>query len=294
MSVSMAGFTINDSLVKLISSDMNIGQVMFLRGVFATAMLSILMARAGAFGRFDLLGQPAVMLRVVCEVGATITFLSALFHLPIANVSAVLQALPLGVTMGAAFFFSEPVGWRRWSAIAAGLVGVLIIVRPGFAGFSAWSLSALACVGFCVVRDLATHRIPHDTPTAFVSTATSVAVTLCGGALIFPLGGWSPLTWPAIAVLLGAAVALVFGYQFIIAAMREGDISFMAPFRYTALLWAIVLGYLVFGDVPDAAMLVGAGIVVTSGLYALYREQVVNKERPITESTGPGMAPDGT
>lgn len=295
MSIAMAGFTINDSLVKLVSTSMNMGQAMLLRGIFATALLALLMSgNNGARGRPGLLMHKCVVIRVLCEIGATVTFLLALFNLPIANVHAVLQALPLGVTMGAALVFSEPVGWRRWSAIFAGFLGVLIIVRPGFEGFSTWSLLAVATVIFCVVRDLATQRIPPDTPTALVSAATSFAVMACGAVLVLPFGGWSPLTLPTTAALFAAAVALVVAYQFIITALRSGDISFMAPFRYTGLIWAIALGFFVFGDVPDGMMLLGAAIVVASGLYALYREQVVDRKRPIADSTSPGMAPGGT
>jgi Permeases of the drug/metabolite transporter (DMT) superfamily len=294
MSIAMAGFTINDTLMKSVSASMNMGQAMLLRGIFATALLLLLAARENVPMRPGMLMQKHVLIRTVGEVGATVTFLLALFQLPLAIVTAVLQALPLGVTLGAALIFSEPVGWRRWGAIIAGFLGILIIVRPGFEGFSAWSLCALASVVFCVIRDLATRRIPRAVPTSLVSTATSVSVTLCGALLVQPFGGWTPVTLSDTAPLAAGAIALVFGYQFIIAAMREGDISFIAPFRYTGLLWAIILGYIVFGDVPDAAMLVGGAVVVASGLYALYREQVVGKKRPITESTGPGMAPDGT
>ena len=132
-----------------------------------------------------------VVLRVVGEVMATVTFLIALAQLPIANVSAVLQALPLAVTMGAALIYGETVGWRRWLAIAAGFAGVAIIVRPGLEGFSAYSLVALVCVGFCTVRDLATRRIPERIPTLLISTVTAAAVSICGAFLIQPMGGWT-------------------------------------------------------------------------------------------------------
>ncbi len=189
--------------------------------------------------------------------------------------------------------FGETVGWRRWLAIAAGFAGVTIIVRPGFEGFSAYSLLALLCVVFCAIRDLATRKIPTDIPTLLVSTMTASAVAASGALLIVPLGGWTPMTSGEVGALACAAMLLLVGYQFIILAMRSGDISFIAPFRYTALLWAILLGYLVFGDVPDKAMIAGAAIVVGSGLYALYRERVVGRTRPAAESTAPAMAPEG-
>lgn len=293
MAVSMAGFTINDAITKTASEAMNMGQVMFVRGVFATLFIGAVAWYRGALALPRVALQPHVIARVVGEVGSTVSFLVALAHLPLANVSAVLQALPLAVTMGAALFFDEPVGWRRWLAISAGFAGVLVIVQPGFEGFNAYALLALLCVAFCTVRDLATKGIPTEVPTMLVSTVTAASVAVAGLLLVPPMGGWSPLRPAETGLLAAAALLLVFGYQFIILAMRIGDISFIAPFRYTALLWAIALGFLVFGDVPDTAMIVGASLVVGSGLYALYRERIVGRRRPAAESTGPAMAPDG-
>ena len=153
--------------------------------------------------------------------------------------------------------FGEPVGWRRWSAIVAGFIGVLIIVRPGLAGFSQFSLFALVSVAFCALRDLATRRIPAQIPSLFITLLTTVTVTTAGGAILVPLGGWTPPSARALGLLALAAVLLLIGYQCIIMALRSGDISAVAPFRYSALLWAMLLGYLVFGDVPDAMMVTG-------------------------------------
>jgi drug/metabolite transporter (DMT)-like permease len=232
-------------------------------------------------------------LRALCEMMATLTFLGALVHMPLANASAVLQALPLAVTMGAALFLGERVRWRRWLAIAIGFVGVMVIVQPGYEGFTVFSLLALLCVVFAAARDLLTRSIPGDVPTLLVSSVTTVLVTTLGGVLTLFSGDWTPVT-PRVAGLLGgAAVLLVIGYHFIIMAMRQGDISFVAPFRYTALVWALALGYLVFGEVPGVAMIVGASLIVLSGLYALYRERAVGEGKPAAESTSPNMAPDG-
>lgn len=289
----MAGFTLNDAITKYSSQSMNMAQVMLIRGAFASLFVDLLAWQRGALVRPRSMLQPLVALRVLAEAGATVTFLVALAHLPIASVSAVLQALPLAVTMGAALVFGEAVGWRRWLAIAAGFAGVLVVVRPGFDGFSMFSLVALASVACCAVRDLATKRIPQAIPTLLVSTATALAMTVVGALLLSPMGGWTPMTGKATALLALAAVLVLIGYQFIIMAMRSGEISFIAPFRYTALLWSIVLGLLVFGDVPDMTMIIGASTIVGSGLYALYRERVVGRRRIVAESTGPAMAPDG-
>jgi drug/metabolite transporter (DMT)-like permease len=269
------------------------GQVMVVRGVFASVLIAAIAWHRGELARPALALQPLVLLRSAAEFGATVTFLLALAHLPIANVSSVLQALPLAVTMGAALFFGEPVGWRRWLSIAVGFVGVLVIIRPGFEGFSVHSLYVLASVGFCVVRDLATRRLPTHVPGTLVSTVSAVLVTVGGMFLIEPMGGWRPLDPLAVAVLAAAAVLLVIGYHHIIKAMRVGDISSIAPFRYTSLLWALVLGYALFGDVPDVPMLTGAAIIVGSGLYMLVRERRVAPNLPAARSTSPSMAPDG-
>ena len=199
-----------------------------------------------------------VALRIAGEVGGTVSFLAAIVHLPLANTAAIFQALPLAITLGAALIFAEPVGWRRWSAIMAGFIGVLIIVRPGLEGFNQFSLFALVAVVFCALRDLATKRIPGRSRRCSSRLLTTVTVTAAGAAILFPLGGWTPLTGRGIGLLALAAVLLLIGYQTVIMALRSGDISAVAPFRYSALLWAMLLGYLVFGDVPDAMMVTGA------------------------------------
>lgn len=293
MVVSMAGFTINDAITKYASSAMNMGQVMLIRGIFATLFIGALAWHRGALKAPRAIANPMLAIRVFGEVGGTVTFLIALSHLPIATVSAVLQALPLAVTMGAALVFGEDVRWRRWLAIAVGFVGVLVIIRPGLEGFNSYTLLVLASVVFCAIRDLATKRLPDDIPTAFVSTVTAIAVTVTGAFLIVPMGGWTtPPAWSVMLLACGATL-LVVGYQFIIMAMRVGDISFIAPFRYTALLFSILLGLIIFGDIPDGPMIAGALIVVGSGLYTLYREQAAGRRKPAAESTGTSMPPDG-
>ena len=293
MVVAMAGFTANDALTKIVLESMGLAQVMLVRGFFATVMILLLALVTGALARPAQLLHPAVAVRALCETLATLTFLGALIHMPLANVAAVLQALPLAVTMGAALFFGEHVRWRRWMAIAVGFAGVMIIVQPGLEGFNVFSLLALLCVVFAAARDLLTRRIPAHVPTLLVSTASTVVVTVLGGALTLAAGEWAPMTASATGLLLFASVLLIIGYQAIILAMRQGDISFVAPFRYTALVWALGLGYLLLGEIPDAAMILGASLVVLSGLYALYRERRAGGSKPAAESVSPAMAPDG-
>jgi drug/metabolite transporter (DMT)-like permease len=290
MAVAMAGFTMNDAITKAVSSEMNFGQVMLVRGLFAIVLIAALAHHQRALRPLRTLMMRPVALRVAGEVGGTVSFLAAIVHLSLANTAAIFQALPLAITLGAALIFGEPVGWRRWLAITAGFIGVVIIVRPGVAGFNQFSLFALISVVFCAIRDLATKRIPAQIPSLFITLLTTVTVTTAGAAILIPLGGWTPPSGRALALLVFAAVLLLIGYQCVIMALRTGDISAVAPFRYSALLWAMLLGYLVFGDVPDGMMVTGASIIVLSGLYAFYRER--KRDRPVAAGAS-GLPPDG-
>lgn len=274
MAISMAGFTINDTLVKSVSSDLNPAQIMFVRGIMASALMFLLCWKTGTLRHPRLLLHKAVAGRSIGEMLATVTFLTGLAHMPIANASAILQALPLAVTLAAAVILKEPVGWRRWTAIIVGFLGVMIIVKPGSDGFNIWSLLIVACVFFAAGRDLVTRAAPQEIPSAFMSLATATLIAAVGLVLIVPFGGWQPVSGINYLKLGGASIFLLFGYQFVIQSMRTGEIGFIAPFRYTSLLWALALGYVFFNDVPDLAMIAGATLIVASGIYTFHRERI--------------------
>lgn len=293
MVASQAAFMANDTFVKLTTAHLGIGQIMLVRGIFASAFITLLVWRLGHFRSLATIASPAVLLRIVGEIGGTLFYLIALANMPIANVQAVFQSLPLAITMTAALFLGETVGIRRWLAITIGFIGVLIIVRPGMEGFNAYALYVLASVASCTLRDLSTRRIPDTVPSTLVAMLTAIAVTSCGGVMVAATGAWNPMTPQLFVYLISASVLLLIGYQFIILAMRTGDVSFVAPFRYTALIWAIASGVLVFGNIPDLPMLIGSAIVVASGIYTVYRERRVGRTMPIAESTKSAIAPDG-
>ena len=286
MMASMLGFVCNDTLIKTLAGEMPLFQAIFLRGLAATALLAGLAAAQGALvHRVAAEDRPRLGLRITAEVGATLCFLTALFHMPIANATAILMVLPLAVTLAAAWFLGEPVGWRRYSAILVGFLGVLVIVRPGGAGFNAFALLALAAVGFLVLRDLITRRFSHGMPSVFAALATSIAITAVGGGLALATG-WVQPTTAHLVTLAAAAGCLVVGYVFGVMTMRVGEVGFVSPFRYTVLIWAIILGALVFDEFPDAFTLAGSAVVVGTGLYTLHREQ--RARRPA--ATGEGAA----
>ncbi len=275
MTLSMAGFTLNDACMKALAGDLPLAQAVVLRGVLASVLIYLLGRGLGAL-RFDLPAREwkLIGLRAVAEVGATYTFLSALFNMPIANVTAILQALPLTVAMAAWLFLGEPLGWRRVLAIGVGFIGVLLIVQPGGSGFSCWSIYALGTVACVTFRDIIVRRMAKTTPSMTVAFINAVAITLVFGMLSLA-DDWAPVDARTAGILMLAAVFIFGGYLFSVMVMRVGEIGFVAPFRYTGLIAALIVGYLLFGDWPDVLTLLGAAIVVAMGLFTLYRERVL-------------------
>ena len=298
MSLAMSAFVVNDTMTKWTSETIGAGQTMFIRGIFATVILIALAMRHGAHRDIISYKHPRIMMRTLFEVIGTVTFFIGLPNMPIATLSAIYQSLPLVVTLGAALFLAEPVGWRRWLAIIVGLCGVLIIIRPGSEGFNIFAVIVVLSVFASAARDLVTRTIDISVPASGIAALTSAAITIIGFIMMMVQGGFKPVNFQIISVLMGAAVLLTIAYQTIILAMRYGEISFVAPFRYLSLLIAIVLGYLVFSETPDAMTYLGATIVVGSGIYTLYREQIRKGDRAdqgneiAAESTGrPMLAP---
>ncbi len=279
MMASMAAFTLNDTFVKMLAGDIPLFQLLFLRGVLTSGAVALMAWRMGALtARLPRREFRIIAVRVVAETCATYFFLTALFNMPLANVTAILQALPLTISLAAALVFREPLGWRRMSAIAVGFIGVMLIVRPGAEGFNIYSLYGLAAVACVTVRDLSTRQLSRETPSMLVTLITSVAIMAVFG-LASLTEDWAPVDLRAGVLTVGASVMIIGGYLFSIMVMRVGEISFVAPFRYTGLIWALVLGWLAFGEWPTAMTLVGAAIVVGSGLFTLYREAQLGRKR---------------
>ncbi|MEO3430573.1 DMT family transporter [Pelagibius sp. CAU 1746] len=272
MAIAMAGFCLNDTMMKLVFADLGLFQAIGLRGLLLSALIVVLSIR-----RNQLLYRPSrqdcffLGLRVIGEIGSAVCFLSAIYHMPLANATAIIQAIPLALTLAAALILGEKVGWRRYSAIAVGFAGVMIIVRPGAEGFSAYSLWAVAAVGFMVLRDLSTRRFSPGLPSLFAAFITALGTAIFAGAVALTRD-WQPVDLDSFGLLCAAAGFLFFGYLFSIKAMRIGEVAVVSPFRYTIMVWAIVLGIVVFGEIPDAWTLTGAAIVVGMGMYTFYRE----------------------
>ena len=275
MMASMACFTINDTFIKATDGALPLAQLLFLRGLLATLFVAVLAVNQNAFrARPSASDWVMIALRSAAEIGAAFFFLTALLNMPLANVTAILQVLPLTVTLSAALFFKERIGWRRMSAILIGFAGMLLIVRPGTDGFSLFSLYALAAVACVTARDLSVRRMSSAVPSLLVTFCASVSVLLAAGAVSIAVE-WAPVTPRLGGLIAASALFIVGGYFFSVQVMRTGDVSFIAPFRYTGLIWALVLGWLVFADWPEPLTLLGAAIIVATGLFTLYRERAL-------------------
>lgn len=279
MVLCMAFFTLNDTVMKGLSAHVPLSQALFLRGVISAFLILIwALATGGLRLRFDGTDRRWLALRSLADIGASFFFLTALFHMPLANATAILQATPLAVTLAAALLFGERIGWRRLLAIAIGFLGVLLILRPGPDGFNIYAAYALAAVVVITIRDLSTRGLSSAVPSLSVALYATLAVAAFGAVLgLWEV--WQPLTLPVVVKLCAASCLIFAAYLTAVQVMRVGEVGFVAPFRYTGLVWALLLGLLVFGDWPDPVSLAGAGLVVGSGLFTLLRTAALRLRR---------------
>lgn len=272
MMASVVAFVGNDTLMKTLSGEVPLFQAVLVRGALASLLIGgVAMARGEArLAALSVKDRRTAALRSLAEVGSTVCFLTALFAMPIANATAIMLAAPMLITLLGAVLLGERVGWRRWSAMIVGFLGVLLIVRPGGDAFNAASLWAVSAVVFVCVRDLATRRLSPETPSLLISLMTAVVITAAAGVVVV-VDGWTPMGGSEVTRLAIAAVFVFVGYVFSVKAMRVGDVGFTSPFRYTILIWALILGWAVFGDAPEPLTLVGAGLVAGAGVYTFLR-----------------------
>ncbi len=273
MVASMVCFAVNDAIIKSLGGVLPVYQTLAVRGGLVLLLLAVLVARSGwrvqELGRRD---RMILGLRGLSEVGAAFFIVTALFNMELANMTAILQLLPLTIPLAAFLFLGEPLGWRRISAIVIGFVGMLLIVKPGSDGFNVYSLFCLAAVVCVTIRDLTARslgaKLSSQEMSLFAAFGVFVAASL---ATVFE--PWVPITLVAWVALLGSAVAIFFGYIVSVMAIRTGDVSFTAQFRYVGLIAALILGYVFFAEWPDAFALIGAGVIVGTGAFTIFRQR---------------------
>lgn len=272
MALGMGSITINDVFMRTVMGDLTLFQTLFLRSLPMIPMMLVYIYLAeGVRLRLGRRDWGLMCARAGLEVFAAYLFFSAILVMPFANLSAIMQALPLTVTLAAALFLGQSFGWKRLAAILIGFCGVLMIVQPGPSGFEDGALLALTCVCVVTLRDVLTRQLSRDVPSGLAALITAMAVGF-GGGLLSIGQGWADFTMAHMGLLSCAAVFAVVAYIALLAAMRVGEIAFVAPFRYTSLVFAIVLGFLVFGERPGGWVLLGAALVIGTGLFTMYRE----------------------
>lgn len=259
-------FALSDTLVKLASRHIPASEIMAVRGVAALALALALAAPHRA--RLRALLEPKVAVRSLLEAIVAVLWLAALPHMALGDISAIQQLTPIALVVLSALLFREPVNPQRWLAVVAGLVGVLLIVQPSAHGVSLPTLLALGCALGVAVRDLITRRLDPSLPTPIVTVGAALTVCLAG----FSGAGLERWRTPDPTVLLwlaGSALIITGANTLIISGFRWAETSLAAPFRYAGVLWAILLGWLVFGTFPSLAALTGVGILIAAGIYVL-------------------------
>ncbi len=281
MTGAMASFVVNDALVKYTSESLAGAQLIFIRGLFATALLLAISASMGLLvgpgSRVrEILHRP-VLIRSALDAAATLVFLTALFHLPLANATAINMATPLFIALLAVMWMGERIGRSRWFVIGLGFVGVLLIVQPKADGFNGYALLCLFGTLLHAGRDLYTRKIHVEMPSILITIGTAVSVTVLAG-LISVVEGWKPMNLSHLGLLAAASVFLSAGYFLLIRAMRSGEISLIAPFRYMGLLIALAIGFLVWGEIPNGLAWGGIGLLVGAGLFMLLSDRATRRE----------------
>ena len=270
MTLAMAAYVVNDSLVKLVGDEIPLGTILVVRGGFAIALIIALVLITGAFKQWRALFTKPVIIRACMDTLATFLFLTALFELSIAIATAILQMVPLVVMLFGALFLKERIGWRRILAILVGFVGVLLVVQPGTSGFNYYSLMVVAVVFLVAVRDTATRNLPKSTPTLLVTLGNVLMVTLTG-ALYAQYQGFQAVSSYQVSILATSSVFLVTATLLVVLTMRIATISSTAPFRYSAILWSLISAYMVFDQVPNNLAIFGIVLIAGAGLYSLFR-----------------------
>ncbi|MFV0360012.1 DMT family transporter [Tropicimonas sp.] len=275
MILSMGGFALEDMFIKQTAALLPVGQIMLFIGIGGFVIFSVaaFSQRQSIFSRELLNG--ALILRNLFEIVGTFGFVTALALVPIATATAILQSMPLIVTLGAALCLGETVGWRRWLAIAAGFAGMLLIVRPGAETFDPAMLYAVLGAFGLAARDLATPKIPPTVSALQVSAWGFFTYVLMGGAMLLISGGAKPMGMPELRGLAAALTIGVVSYFMLTISVRIADLSAVAPFRYSRLLFALAVGVVVFHERPDLMTLSGAALIIASGLYTLARERAL-------------------
>ena len=279
MMICMSAFVLNDAFVRLAGDSLPLAQILFIRGLITTVVLLAFAIYGGIFSvKVSKKDKLRIFFRSIAEALTAYFFLTAVMNMPFANVTAILQILPMTITLAAAFIFKEKVGIIRISLILIGFLGVILIINPSADGFNLYALYALISVFLITIRDLITRKLSSKVPTLLPTVSASIGVLLFSVILLIniPL---QPLNMQNSSFILLAAFFIVFGYYTAVLVMRSGEISFISPFRYTAILFALIFGFIFFDEKPDKIAFLGIIIVMLAGIVLMMRNSSVQKNK---------------
>ena len=277
MMICMGAFVLNDAFVRLAGDSLPLAQILFFRGILTTTALLLVAFYTGVFKlKVSHQDKWLIFFRSVTEALTAYFFLTAVMNMPFANVTAILQILPMTVTVAAAIVFKEKVGVFRISLIMLGFFGVILIINPTQDGFNKYAGYALISVLSITTRDLLSRKLSVDVPTLIPTVSASLGVLLFS-ILLITKTAFQPLDLQNSIFILAAAFFIIFGYYTAVLVMRSGEISFISPFRYTAVLFALMLGFVFFDEQPDGIAFLGMTIVIISGIALMIRNNSVQK-----------------
>ena len=275
MLAAMAGFTIEDAFIKQLSNTISIGQILIVIGLCSSVFFALLALTRGRNLLARNVWTRATLIRMCAESAASMAFVTSLALVPISTVAAVFQVTPLTITMGAALFLGESVGWRRWTAVCVGFVGVLLIIKPGFGGFDPSVLWVLIAVLGIAVRDLVTRVIPSHVDSSIISFQAFASIVVAGAvSLLISPQDIAPIASKELVYFSCGIVFSISGYYAIVSAMRVGNASIVASFRYSRLLFSLLVGVFIFDESIEILTIVGSVIIVGTGLYTFLRESI--------------------
>ena len=277
MMVCMSAFVLNDAFVRLAGNSLPLAQILFIRGLITTIVLLTFAIYGGVFSStVSKKDKWRIFFRSIAEALTSYFFLTAVMNMPFANVTAILQILPMTVTLAAAFVFKEKVGIIRITLILAGFLGVVLIINPSTDGFNLYAIYALIAVFLITTRDLITRKISSSVPTLLPTVSASFGVLIFSVFLLINTP-FQPLNTQNSLFILLAAFFIIFGYYTAVLVMRSGEISFISPFRYSAILFALILGLIFFDEKPDRTAFLGILIVMAAGIVLMMRNSAVQK-----------------
>ncbi len=273
MCLAMVLFTINDVVVKLTAQHLPAAHIMSLRGIFVVLFMLAWLHISGGWRQLRWMRDPLIVWRSLLEALIAYTFITAVRYMPISMLSAIFLTAPLMTTAASVILFKEEVGWRRWSAILLGFIGMVMVVKPGGDDFNIYALLGIVCAAASTARDLITRRMDPSAPSLVLGFGAGASVGLAGGVM----GAVLPFVMPPLMILgmlVFAAIMTSLGNYFIIMAFRDTDISLVSPFRYSLILWAILADIVIWHVIPDAVAWAGITLIIASGVYVAYREKL--------------------